>query len=103
MQHPPASLADRFPARSGRRSSARVRGQGLPRHGYRPPQCHLLRHTKKILRGRFHLLLRMSTATVVALSSAIKVQDRWKGSIVVCKYKAFPRSISSLVTSDGES
>ncbi|XP_009283076.1 PREDICTED: uncharacterized protein LOC103903570 [Aptenodytes forsteri] len=50
-------------------------------------RCHLLRHTKKILRGRFHLLLRMSPATVVALSSAIKVQDRWKGSIVVCKYK----------------
>lgn len=25
--------------------------------------------------------------TVVALSSAVKVQDRWKESIVVCKYK----------------
>ncbi|XP_075017879.1 uncharacterized protein LOC142087457 isoform X4 [Calonectris borealis] len=41
--------------------------------------------------------------TVVALSFAMKVQDRWKGSIVVCKYKAFPRSINSLVTGDRES
>ncbi|KAM9609793.1 uncharacterized protein ACIBXB_000618 [Morphnus guianensis] len=41
--------------------------------------------------------------TVVALSSAVKVQDRWKDSVVVCKYKVFPGSISSLVTSDSES
>ncbi|XP_040977026.1 uncharacterized protein LOC121232718 [Aquila chrysaetos chrysaetos] len=27
--------------------------------------------------------------TVVALSSAVKVQDRWKDSVVVCKYKLY--------------
>ncbi|XP_040977846.1 uncharacterized protein LOC115338279 [Aquila chrysaetos chrysaetos] len=37
---------------------------------------------------------------VLALSSAMTIRDRWKESIVVCKYKAFPGSTGSPVTSD---
>ncbi|XP_072721616.1 uncharacterized protein [Ciconia boyciana] len=37
---------------------------------------------------------------VVALSSARKVQDGRKGSVVVCKSTAFPRSVSSLLERD---
>ncbi|KAM9663238.1 uncharacterized protein ACIBXB_017373 [Morphnus guianensis] len=33
--------------------------------------------------------------TVVALSSAMKVQDRWKDSVVVCKYKVRLRCVSA--------
>ncbi|KAM9654751.1 uncharacterized protein ACIBXB_006757 [Morphnus guianensis] len=33
--------------------------------------------------------------TVVALSSAVKVQDRWKDSVVVCKYKVRLRCVSA--------
>ncbi|XP_052638140.1 uncharacterized protein LOC128139577 isoform X2 [Harpia harpyja] len=31
--------------------------------------------------------------TVVALSSAVKVQDRWKDSVVVCKYKEYSTTL----------
>ncbi|KAM9656981.1 uncharacterized protein ACIBXB_009132 [Morphnus guianensis] len=33
--------------------------------------------------------------TMVALSSAVKVQDRWKDSVVVCKYKVRLRCVST--------
>ncbi|XP_040981057.1 uncharacterized protein LOC115345234 isoform X9 [Aquila chrysaetos chrysaetos] len=56
-----------------------------------------------VLRARAVVDVSCHHFTVVALSSAVKVQDRWKDSVVVCKYKVFPGSISSLVTSDSES
>ncbi|XP_040980890.1 uncharacterized protein LOC121233446 isoform X1 [Aquila chrysaetos chrysaetos] len=34
--------------------------------------------------------------TVVALSCAVKVQDRWKDSVVVCKYKVIPGELPAV-------